>query len=41
MKDDDDKLYVFTPDGTRLSFEQMLAEYPLDILRGKSDLPIL
>lgn len=41
MKDDDDKLYVFTPDGTRLSFEQMLAEHPLDILRGKSDLPIL
>jgi Family of unknown function (DUF6262) len=41
MKDDDDKLYVFAPDGTRLSFEQMLAEYPLDILRGKSDLTIL
>lgn len=34
-KGDDDKLYVFTPDGTRLPFEQMLNLYPLDILRKK------
>ena len=33
-KGDDDKLYVFTPDGTRLPFEQMLAEYPLEKLRS-------
>lgn len=34
-KGDDDKLYVFTPDGTQLPFEQMLNLYPLDILRKK------
>jgi len=33
-KGDDDKLYVFTPDGTRLPFEQMLAEYPLEKLKS-------
>lgn len=33
MKGDDGKLYVFTPDGLRLPFEQMLVEYPLDVLR--------
>ncbi len=33
MKGDDDKLYVFTPDGVRLSFKKMLAEYPLDKLQ--------
>lgn len=33
-KGDDDKLYVFTPDGTQLPFEQMLAEYPLERLKS-------
>lgn len=32
-KGDDDKLYVFTPDGTQLLFEEMLNLYPLDVLR--------
>lgn len=40
-KGDDDKLYVFTPDGTRLPFDQMLNLYPLDLLRGKSGSPQL
>lgn len=34
-KGNDDKLYVFTPDGTRLPFEEMLNLYPLDLLRKK------
>lgn len=40
-KGDDDKLYVFTPDGTRLPFEEMLNLYPLDILRKKLESTIL
>ena len=31
---DDGRMYVFTVDGFRLSFEQMLAEYPLEQLRA-------
>lgn len=29
-KGENGQMYVFTVDGLRLSFEQMLAEYPLD-----------
>lgn len=32
-KGDDGRMYVFTIDGLRLSFEQMLAEYPLEKLK--------
>lgn len=32
-KGNDGKLYVYTPDGIQLPFEQMLDEYPLDLLR--------
>lgn len=32
-KGDDGRMYVFTVDGLRLSFEQMLAEYPLEKLQ--------
>lgn len=35
MKGDDGKLYVFTRDGVKFPFEQMLAEHPLDILRRR------
>lgn len=35
MKGDDGKLYVFTKDGIRLPFEQMLASYPIDVLRRR------
>ena len=35
MKGDDGNLYVFTRDGERFSFEQMLDEHPLDILSRK------
>ena len=33
-KSDDGKMYVFNVDGFRLSFEQMLAQYPLEKLRS-------
>lgn len=33
-KGDDGRMYVFTVDGLRLSFEQMLTEYPLEKLRA-------
>lgn len=32
MKGNDGNLYVFTRDGERFPFEQMLDEHPLDIL---------
>lgn len=32
-KGDDGRMYVFTVDGLRISFEQMLAEYPLEKLQ--------
>ncbi|MBO3463976.1 DUF6262 family protein, partial [Aetokthonos hydrillicola] len=32
-KDSDGRMYVFTVDGVRLSFDQMLAEYPLEKLK--------
>lgn len=33
MKGEDGKLYVYTLDGVPLPFEQMLDQYPLDLLR--------
>ena len=35
IQGDDGKLYVFTRDGLRFSFDTMLAEHPLDVLRRK------
>lgn len=36
-KGDDGQLYVFTLDGLRLPFEQVLAKHPLDVLRRNSN----
>lgn len=35
MKGDDGKIYVFSPDGVRLPFDMMLAEYPLEKLKTR------
>ena len=35
MKGEDGKLYIFTKDAVRLPFDVMLAEHPLNVLRGR------
>lgn len=41
MKGDDGKLYVFTKDGVPLPFEQMLAEYPVNVPCTRLEYPTL